>query len=426
MKTKYILWMTLFLMISALSAYTQTLPKGMTVKNDYMPGFGLSLGKIVLVQGKAVIVHYHDKQVGYTAKQDMLLYQKDKIITLDNGRVSFQLNDGSQMSMASNATMTINKSVFDPVKKDRSVFMNMPKGKSRFTVRKLSSFRRSAVKIKTSTAIIGVRGSDFIVKATEQTTEIVTLDDTLLEVNSLFDPSAEAVLIQAYERSEVQSQALPTQPEPVAPEDIDSIMAEFSFSIETASRIKSPVSKTMTEGKSSKQESSEKQKSSDSLQTSEGSDEPKSGDKKSDEPKSDAPKSGGKKSDESDAPKSGNMKSDEPQSDVKVAETTEYKAGETKPAEGQPFVRPGPINNQEVISAPFEEAVFISNDIIEPPEPVEMEISEIMKPPIHIVDDVPVRETPYETIQDVQRDLVEIQTEDEFKARLPGLPAKPK
>jgi hypothetical protein len=399
MKTKYILWMTLFFMISALSAYTQTLPKGMTVKNDYMPGFGLSLGKIVLVQGKAVIVHYHDKQVGYTAKQDMLLYQKDKIITLDNGRVSFQLNDGSQMSMASNATMTINKSVFDPVKKDRSVFMNMPKGKSRFTVRKLSSFRRSAVKIKTRTAIIGVRGSDFIVKATEQTTEIVTLDDTLLEVNSLFDPSAEAVLIQAYERSEVQSQALPTQPEPVAPEDIDSIMAEFSFSIETASRIKSPVSKTMTEGKSSKQESSEKQKSSDSLQTSEGSDEPKSGE----------PRSGDKKSD-----------------DMKVAETTEYKAGETKPAEGQPFVQSGPIENQSVISAPIEEAVFISNDIIEPPEPVEMEISEIMKPPIHIVDDVPVRETPYETIQDVQRDLVETQTEDEFKARLPGLPAKPK
>jgi hypothetical protein len=414
MKTKYILWMTLFLMISGLSAYTQTLPKGMTVKNDYMPGFGLSLGKIVLVQGRAVIVHYHDKQVGYTAKQDMLLYQKDKILTLDNGRVSFQLNDGSQMSMASNATMTINKSVFDPVKKDRSVFMNMPKGKSRFTVRKLSSFRRSAVKIKTSTAIIGVRGSDFIVMASEQTTEIVTLDDTLLEVNSLFDPSAEAVLIRAYERSEVQAQALPTQPEPVRPEDIDSIMEEFSFSLKTAAHVKSPASKTITEGKSSKQEASAKQKSSDTLQTSEGSDEPKSdepksGDKKSDKPKSDEPKSGDKKSD-----------------DMKVAETTEYKAGETKPAEGQPFVQSNPIENQAVVSPPMEETVLVSNDIIESPEPVGMDVSHAIEPPpIDIIDIGPIHGTSYERIQDLQIDIVEDQTEDELKSKLPGLPASP-
>jgi hypothetical protein len=385
MKSKYIVWVNIFLMISVLSAYSQTLPKGLTIKNDYTPGFGLSLGKIVLLQGNAVIVHYHDKQVGYTAKQGMLLYQKDKIITLDNGRVSFQLNDGSQMSMASNATMTINKSVFDPVKKDRSVFMNMPIGKSRFTVRKLTDFRRSAVKIKTNTAIIGVRGSDFIVMASEQTTEIVTLDDTLLEVSSLFDPSAEAVLIQAYERSEVQSQALPTQPEPLRPEEIDSIMEDFSFSLETASHGALPASKNMSAGKSPKN-----QKSSDISQSSESTDSSRSDD-----------------------------------ANVADTQTTDSTTVETKSDDDQTTVASQPVDNQSVTSAPVDEPVLVSDDIIEAPEPVDMVISETMEPQIDIVDVVPIQEMPYETIQDVQVDIVEDQSEDEFKSKLPGLPAKP-
>ena len=386
MKTKFMLWVNIFLLISVISAFSQTLPKGMTIKKDYIPGFGLSLGKIVLVQGKAVIVHYHDKQVGYTAKQGMLLYQKDKIMTLDNGRVSFQLNDGSQMSMASNATMTINKSVFDPVKKDRSVFMNMPKGKSRFSVRKLTRFRRSAVKIKTSTAIIGVRGSDFIVMASEQTTQIITLDDTLLEVNSVFDPSAEAVLIRAYERSEVQAQALPTQPEPVQPEDIDSIMEEFSFSLKTTAHINATSSKNMSKEKSATQKASEKQESSDTSQTSESTEQSETS----------------------------NMKDSETQ-------TTESNTVEDTKTEDQTTVAPQTVENQTV-----EEPILVSDDIIEPPEPVEVDVSHAIEPPPIDINDVrPINGTSYETIQDLQIDIVENQTEDELKSKLPGLPARP-
>ncbi|ETR72608.1 MAG: hypothetical protein OMM_07419, partial [Candidatus Magnetoglobus multicellularis str. Araruama] len=253
------------------TVFAQSLPQGLAVQEDYAPGMGLSLGKIKLVQGEAVIIHYHDSQVGYKAKTGQPLYQKDKIITLNTGRVSFQLNDGSQMSMSTNATMTINKSVFDPIKSDRTVFMNMPKGKSRFTVRKLKKFRRSAVKIKTATAIIGVRGSDFIVMASEQKTEIVTLDETILEVNSLFDPTAQAVLLQSYERSEVESDALPTTPEPVRPEEIESIMEDFSFSADTASTVKRPESQSSGHEKKSKpvSQSSETSQSSDTSKSKE-------------------------------------------------------------------------------------------------------------------------------------------------------------
>jgi len=377
----------LFLIVGMTSVFSQTLPKGLIVKKEFTPGIGLSLGKIVLVQGKALIIHYHDSLVGYEARQGTLLYQKDKLITLNNGRISFQLNDGSQMSMAANATMTINKSVYDPIKGDRKVFMNMPKGKSRFTVRKLQNFRRSAVKIKTTTAIIGVRGSDFIITATEQTTEIVTLDDTVLELNSLFDPSAEAVLIQAYERSEVKSQALPTPPEPVRPEEIDNIIENFSFGPETTSNEKTPESKDMSDNKSSKQKLSEKQTSDNSTSES----------------------------------KSINSKTEESKSDeTKVSET---KTIETKSAENQTDVQIKPVNNQIIEISQAETPILISDDVIEPPEPVDIELDETFEPEVVEIDDY--QNTPNDTIQEIQTDIVEEQTEDEFKSKLPGLPAKP-
>lgn len=246
------IWFFIFFLATISSIFAQTLAKGLTIKNEYVAGVGLSVGKIILVQGEAFIVH-HNSKIGYIVKKGLFLFQKDKIITQDNGRLSFKLNDGSQMSMASNATMTINKSVFDPITHDRSVFINMPKGKSRFTVKKIRDYRRSAVKIKTMTAIIGVRGSDFIVIASEQATKIVTLDETVLEVNSIFDPTAQAVLLQAFEKSSVDEYALPSVPEKVRPEEIESLMDDFTFDKKTRFDIKMSESKKSSHAKVSKQ-----------------------------------------------------------------------------------------------------------------------------------------------------------------------------
>jgi len=371
----------MFLMLNISFVFAQTLPKGLTVKDDYSPGIGLPLGKIILVQGKAVIMHHNNAHVGYVAKKGLPLYQKDTIFTLETGRVSFQLNDGSQMSMSSNASMTINKSVFDPIQKDRTVFMNMPKGKSRFTVRKLKDFRRSAVKIKTTTAIIGVRGSDFIVMASEQTTEIVTLDETVLEVNSLFDPSAQAVLLQAFERSEVESDALPSKPEAVRPEDIDLIMDEFSFGAETASTVKTPESQTTSSDKQSKQTTKSSEKQPSKINQSETT--------------SVAPKNSDSKIDES-------------------------KSGETKPIQSQ-TIEPQSTESASVAPLP----ILMSENIIEAPEPVETETLDSIAPPIDIIEVLPDQESSLEEVQGLQENIVEETTEDEFKGKLPGLPSKP-
>ena len=219
----------MLLVINIPAVFSQIPSEELTIQKEFLPGIGLPLGRIIIVEGEAVIVHHHETTMGYMAQKGLPLYPKDKIITNNNGRVSFQLKDGSQISMSSNTTLTINKSLFDSVHQYRSVFMSMPKGKCRLTVKKLINFKRSDVKMKTTTALIGVRGSDFFVMASEKTTEIVTLDETVLEVNSLFDPFAQAVILKSYERSEVDAQELPTEPETIQPEEIDRIIEEFSF-----------------------------------------------------------------------------------------------------------------------------------------------------------------------------------------------------
>ncbi|MBW1751951.1 MAG: FecR domain-containing protein [Deltaproteobacteria bacterium] len=39
-------------------------------------------------------------------------------------------------------------------------------------------FKRSKLKVKTSSAVCGVRGSDFVVRATHKVTEVTTFEDT--------------------------------------------------------------------------------------------------------------------------------------------------------------------------------------------------------------------------------------------------------
>ena len=421
------IWFIMFLLVNLPVLNSQTLPPDVSIQKDFVRGVGLSIGKVLVVQGEAVVIHHHNKQVGYRMVKDLPLYQKDKILTMANGRISFQLNDGSVMSMSSDATMTINKSVFDSHRQDRTLFMNMPRGKSRFTVKKLKHFKRSAVKIKTSTAIIGVRGSDFIVMATEQSTEIVTLDETILGINSLFDPTAEAVILDAYERSQVDEQALPTLPEAVRPEELESIMDEFSFSAQTALQVNKPSTQTMTQSKSSAKQtnkSTEKQ-SGESKKTSS-----KPLASKTEGSKSDATKVAKSKSSEAkSAPiKSEATKSAQPKT-VSSAPVS-VKSPTPQPDTPKPAAVSQPIENQPVAlqtpaSQPSETLPLVGN-LIETPEPIAPEMPESLPVPEVIPDFDPIQDISSMNISELQVDIVEEVVENEIQAKLPGFPLPPK
>ena len=203
------------------------LPDGLIIEDIFKPGLGAPVGKILLVQGKAVLMHKRMPR-GYWAKKGLPLFKGDTIITQQKGRIRFELNDRSIVSLASRTKMVINKSVYDPKKKSRLSFLKMALGRGRFLVRKLFDLKRSRFSVKTPTAVVGVRGSDFIIRVTPQVTEVTALEKTRLEVVSLAAPEVKPMLVTDFERTTVEIGAPPSNVETVAPEEIEQIKREFT------------------------------------------------------------------------------------------------------------------------------------------------------------------------------------------------------
>jgi hypothetical protein len=201
------------------------LPAGLTMEDVFKPGLGASVGKIEMAQGQVVIIHA-DELRGYQARKDLPLYTGDTIVTLETGRTRFKLNDESTVTIAPETKLVINQSVYDPAKKSRTSFMGMSVGKARFLVKKLTDFQRSVFKVKTPTAVCGVRGSDFIATVTTARTEFTALDKTFLEVLSLAFPEKEPLTITSFERAIVETTAI--WKEAITPEEIERLQKLFT------------------------------------------------------------------------------------------------------------------------------------------------------------------------------------------------------
>lgn len=188
------------------------LPQDLVIEEDFQPGNGLSVGLIQVVEGRVVVMHA-DMLRGYLAKKDLPLFQGDIIVTGKDGRAKLALNDGSILSLASETRVVINQSVYHKKKKRRFSFFKLV-GKTRFWVKKLVDLKQSDVKIKTETAVVGVRGSDFIIEGTLATTIVTALElgGSQLEIVSLAKPDAKPTILNSNQRSEVKKGELPTIP----------------------------------------------------------------------------------------------------------------------------------------------------------------------------------------------------------------------
>jgi hypothetical protein len=207
------------------------LPRDMVIKDTYKPGLGSPVGKVVLVQGEVVMMHADDMTTGYMAERNLPLYKGDTIVTREKGRIRLKLNDGSILTLASGTKLVLTRSVYDPKRKTRSSFLGLSIGKVRCWVTKLANYKQSQFRVKTLTAVVGVRGSDFIIKVTKVNpyiTEVITFKETRLEVAGKIDPE-KPVLLNDFEKIMVQEGALPSEIEKVSPEEAEKYTKDFTM-----------------------------------------------------------------------------------------------------------------------------------------------------------------------------------------------------
>ncbi len=204
------------------------------IKEDFTPGQGPSVGEVLLMEGRVVIVHANAPDTGYAARIGLPLYKGDILITGADGKISFQTQDKSTITLSVNTRLTINESIFSPSGGgDRAGFMSMAFGKTRFLIRKLTGFGRSEFRVKTKTAIVGVRGSDFIVDALPDKTIVTAFEKTDLEligISSLCPECViEPILIADFQQAMVSMDGSFSEVIELFPEEIKMIKQEFNL-----------------------------------------------------------------------------------------------------------------------------------------------------------------------------------------------------
>jgi len=128
-----------------------------------------------------VLTIHRNEKTAYILKKGNELYTYDTIISEEQSKAQAKLNDGSIISIGPYTKLVFDISVYDPSKPVRNSLLSLLFGKARFIVTKLVSFRDSKFKVKTPTAVAGVRGSDFaicVAPGSPLTTTIMTGEGT--------------------------------------------------------------------------------------------------------------------------------------------------------------------------------------------------------------------------------------------------------
>ena len=95
------------------------------------------------------------------------VFSGDRLVSGKYGLASVVLRDGTTLVLGNNSQLQIQKFAFDATTADGSILVELLRGSIRVLTGLISKINPDAVQVKTSTLLVGVRGTDFIVEAEE-------------------------------------------------------------------------------------------------------------------------------------------------------------------------------------------------------------------------------------------------------------------
>ena len=171
------------------------------------------IGKITTHEGSGEVIRKDGGRLVASLSLDIHSYDD---IRTGNGRIEITFDDDSTVKMSPNSKLVIDEFVFDPNPKKSKMAFKVAAGTARFATGKLGLVDKNKIKIRTPTATIGIRGTDFTTTVDEIGRSLVVLlpdaDGVVGEVvvESLVDS---VVLSQAFEATMVSTaETAPTEP----------------------------------------------------------------------------------------------------------------------------------------------------------------------------------------------------------------------
>jgi hypothetical protein len=112
-----------------------------------------------------------DTQLGKAAAQTAAkpgdgLRAGERIVTGKDGAASVMLKDGTVLTLGPNSTADLSQFQFDATTQEGNLVLDLLQGSVRVVTGLLAKVNPERFKVKTPTAVVGVRGTDFIVEAT--------------------------------------------------------------------------------------------------------------------------------------------------------------------------------------------------------------------------------------------------------------------
>lgn len=185
-----------------------------------------AIGKIILVKGECSVER--PGKALEAVKVDMEVFQKDKFFTKADSNLRISLNDGSVLSLGPNAELSMESFEFNPQEKKRKATLGVTIGKLRTVVNELHDFKEKDFNVKTPTAIVGVRGTVFIVWVQSPVlTQVFCIDKSVFVAN-VMDPT-KAVILDRMQSTDVKEKAPPAPPKPVTFEELQQVGKEVDI-----------------------------------------------------------------------------------------------------------------------------------------------------------------------------------------------------
>jgi hypothetical protein len=203
----------------------QTLTGDIIVKDLFQPGSGLPVGKIHSVQGEAFVFH-RDPTVGYRIKTGLPLYVGDIMHTRGAARIICRLIDGSKIVLIAETSLTIIQSSYNSSRKTGVSFLYLKRGGARFKLHPQPDLTSYDFKVQTDLAFAQAREADFVVRAETETTDVITFENSRLEVTGMAQPE-EITYLSGYQRTVVSNEIITPTVENPPREDIDSLITNF-------------------------------------------------------------------------------------------------------------------------------------------------------------------------------------------------------
>ena len=131
------------------------------------------IGGISEIRGNGEITRV-DSSEALTAELNSDIFSYDDVRT-GKGRLAIQFLDDSVVKLTEHSKLIIDEYIFDPDPNKSKMALNMASGTARFLTGKLGRINKQNISIKTPTATIGIRGTDFTTTVDELGRSLVIL-----------------------------------------------------------------------------------------------------------------------------------------------------------------------------------------------------------------------------------------------------------